>query len=97
MSEDIQVFTSGSGNWTKPSWATAVQVICIGGGGGGGGGNVVAAGTTFAGGGAGGGASRTECLYVAADLGSTEPYSVGAGGTAGTAGTGAGGGQPTLS
>jgi len=34
---DVQVYTTGTGNWTKPAWATLVRCICIGGGGGGGG------------------------------------------------------------
>jgi len=40
---DIQLYTSGSGNWSRPSSGGLVEVIVIaGGGGGGGGGKTVA-------------------------------------------------------
>src|SRR5262245_55311279 len=91
---DVQIFTSGSGNWTKPSWATAdslVRVILFGAGGGGGGGDRVASGACCPGAGGGGGGGRREMVFKASDLGATEPYSVGAGGTSGAAGTGSNG------
>ena len=40
MSIDAKIYTSGSGNWTKPSCPRVVRVITIGGGGGGGGGSL---------------------------------------------------------
>ena len=75
MSVDVQIFTvaSSPGNWTKPSWAKVVRVVCIGGGGGGGGGDTAASGVIARGGGGGGGASRSEVWYDADDLGTTEP------------------------
>lgn len=64
---DVQYYTSGSNNWTKPANAKTVHVWCIGGGGGGGSGR---RGTTNAsgGGGAGGSGAIAEAWFVAADL-----------------------------
>ena len=87
MSVKVDIYTSGSGNWTKPSWATLIRVVCIGGGGGGGGGGSGASTTAISGGGGGGGASLNETWFLASDLGSTEPYAVGVGGSAGAAGS----------
>jgi hypothetical protein len=36
MAANVQVFTSGSGNWTKPIGATYVRLIMFGAGGSGG-------------------------------------------------------------
>src|SRR5271157_4068211 len=86
---DIQVYTSGTGNWTKPTWATLVRAICIGAGGGGGGGVLAASTTAASGGGGGGGGGRKEAIFQPASLGSTEAYAVGSGSSGGAAGTGA--------
>ena len=51
MPVDVQAFTSGSGNWTKPAGATMVRVILVGAGGSGGGGDTAASGTVVSGGG----------------------------------------------
>lgn len=58
MPLDVQIFRSGSANWTKPSGCAVVQVICIGAGGGGGGGDTAISGTAVSGGGGGGGGDR---------------------------------------
>ena len=91
---DVQVFTSGSGSWTKPTSFTpsVVRVIAYGGGGGGGGGSSNTGAVVRSGGCGGGGGARAERTYLAADLASTESYSIGAGGTAGTAGASGGDG-----
>lgn len=82
----LNVYSSGSGSWSKPTGAQLVRVICIGGGGGGGGGVRRSSGGTYPAGG-GGGAARIEAWFKAVDLGSTESYSVGAGGGGGAGGT----------
>src|SRR5690348_15560588 len=84
-----------AGTWTKPVGLLFARVILIGAGGSGGGGDKQASGTAIAGGGGGGGGSRHEMIFQAADLGSTEPYSVGAGASGGVAGTGSNGGNGT--
>lgn len=33
MAVDVQTFSTGSGNWTKPAGATVVRVILVGAGG----------------------------------------------------------------
>jgi len=85
---DVQVFTSGSGNWTKPvtSYIPSYVVIeCVGGGGSAGGCAATAAGArAVATGGGGGGYARK--TIAASSLGATEPYAVGAGGSAPAAG-----------
>ena len=78
----VEVFTTSS-NWTKPSWAKTVKVVCVGGGGGGGGSFGVPSGqVTGGGGGAGGSVSMGE---FDANLLPTSSISitVGAGGTGG--------------
>src|SRR3974390_214747 len=92
---DVQVFTSGSSNWSKPAWATLVHVILYGAGGGGGGGDTAGSTTAVTGGGGGGGGGRADYIFKASALGNTEPYSVGAAGSSGSAGTGSGGGNGT--
>jgi hypothetical protein len=95
---NVQVFTTGSGNWSKPAGARFVQVECVGGGGAGGGTAAVsAAGGARGGGGGGGGYARK--VFAASALGATEAYVVGAGGTPGAAGAnnGGDGGDTTFS
>jgi hypothetical protein len=84
---DIQVFTA-SGTWIKPTYATYVQVTCMGGGGGGGGGGNQAAGATRYGGGGGGGGFRIQNLFLASELPSSVIATVGVGGKGGTQGSG---------
>ena len=56
----LEVFITSS-NWTKPSWAKTIKVVCVGGGGGGGGSFGVPSGqVTGGGGGAGGSVSMGE-------------------------------------
>lgn len=81
---DVQTFTSGTGNWTKPSSGNLVRVQVWGGGGSGG-----KSQNTDAGGGGGGG-SYAEVWFNIADLAGTEPYSIGAGGAAQTSANTAG-------
>jgi hypothetical protein len=90
---DVKVYTTGSGNWSKPTGAVGVRVILVGGGGGGGGGDKQVSGTIAQAGSSGGGACMLDIMYDAADLGTTEAYSVAAGGTLGAAGTGSSGGN----
>lgn len=77
---DIQTFTSGSGTWTKPSWARVVSGVLIGAGGGGGSGRVDAASTNRGGGGGGGAGGRTVFTLDAALLGPTAGVVIGVGG-----------------
>jgi hypothetical protein len=84
------VYTSGSGNWSKPAGARFVKVRVVGAGGGSGGTQATGASTQAAASGGGGG-GYTEKTYAASALGSTEPYVVGAGGSAGAAGANNGG------
>ena len=58
---DIQVYTSGSGTWSRPTTGNLVEIICIGGGGGGG------AGFTAFIGGSGGAGGRGE-LWVMEEI-----------------------------
>lgn len=78
----LEIFTTSS-NWTKPSWAKTVKVVCVGGGGGGGGSFGVPSGqVTGGGGGAGGSVSIGE--FDANLLPSSSiSITVGAGGTGG--------------
>ncbi len=87
QSVDLQTFTSGTTNWTKPTGAKAVRVECVGGGGGGGGGVGGAAGSARIGGGGGGGGGTNSAIFNATDLASTVSVTVGAGGNGGGGGT----------
>jgi hypothetical protein len=101
---NIQIFsTTGANTWTKPAGASVVEVVIYGGGGQGGGGDGNAAGTTRIGGSGGGGGAQNMRTFNAADLGSSETVTIGAGGTTGgTGGTngvgtaGQGGGVTTF-
>lgn len=86
----VTTYTSGSGTWTKTTGAKTVMVQAWGGGGAGGGRNGQNADS-----GGGGGGVYVENLFNAADLGATEAYAVGAGGTGGT-GSGPAGGNTTF-
>lgn len=72
----LTAYTSGSGNWSKPSVGTFVLVRLWAGGASGG----KASSSQTPGG--GGGGSYAERFYLLSNLGTTEAYSVGAGGAA---------------
>lgn len=80
----VYEFTS-SGTFTKPSGATFIMVEAWGAGGGGSSGRRGAAGTDRNGGGGGGGGAYTQRLFKAAEVGSTETVTIGAGGAGGAA------------
>lgn len=80
----IDVFNA-DGTWTKPSWATTVNIAAISAGGGGGSGRRGAASSARGGGGGGAGGSLSFVTYAAADLPSTLTITVPAGGAGGAA------------
>lgn len=89
----VQIFTSGSGTYTKPSNVTSILVEVIGGGGGGGGSTSGASQVGVASGGGGGGYAR---LWIPS-ASSTYSYAVGSGGAGGVGGAnGTAGGTTTF-
>lgn len=85
----INIYTSGSGTWTKPiSGITTVQIFGCGGGGSGGSGALVASSFAGSGGGGGGGGDCHWVSFQASDVPSTVSYSIPAAATGGTAKTG---------
>lgn len=81
LTADVQVYTGGgSATWTKPAWATTVQVALISGGGGGGAGRRGASGTASSGGAGGGGGGFASVTLSAAACGATESIQIGTGG-----------------
>lgn len=95
---DVQIFnlpsTVTNTQWhqyTIPSWATMLNIICIGGGGGGGGGFTRAAGSAGGGGGSGGSSALTRVTIPTMYLPNNLYIQVGAGGQGVTSGTGGSG------
>lgn len=82
---NVQAFATGSGNWTKPPNALWVRATIIGGGAGGGSGRCGVTSSERHGGSGGGAGGVVDVEFSAADLGTTEPYVVGAGGAGGAA------------
>lgn len=91
---NIQMFTSGTSNWLKPTHFNPVfvTVVLYGGGGGGGGGGSNTGAVVRNGGCGGGGGARIERTYLASDLNDIESVTIGASGTVGSAGASGGNG-----
>jgi hypothetical protein len=85
----IRIYTSGSATWTKPTGLHHILIKGTGGGGSGGGVAATGAGEVAASTG-GGAAGYFEKIIYAADLGSTETVTIGAGAAAPSAGNNAG-------
>jgi len=87
---NVVTYTSGSGNWTKPTNPTPTYIVVEVQGGGGGGGGSQATSTSEAGsGGGGGGGGYARKVYSASDLSgaSSFAYAVGSGGGGGSGNT----------
>lgn len=78
----VQIFTTGAGTYTPTAGTGSVMVEVLGGGAGG---ETATGGIIGGAGGGAGGYSRK--LYLATDIGASQPYSVGAGGASDTVGS----------
>lgn len=83
ITPNVQVFTTGTNTWTKPTGKTMAYVIAFGGGGGGGSGRRGAAGSIRSGGAGGASGAMSDNTFLLSDLASTETVIVGSGGTGG--------------
>lgn len=86
-SPTINLYTSASSTWTKPSGAKTVDIMLLGDGAGGGSGAQGAVNSAVCGGGGGGGGAYMERQFVASDLDATLTVTVGQGGAGGAAQT----------
>lgn len=92
----VTTFTA-DGTYDVPSWASWLDVVCVGGGGGGGAGHFAGGGTDRFGGGGGGAGGFVSARIEAADLPASLTVQVGAAGAAGSAAAGGTGGPSQLS
>jgi hypothetical protein len=84
-------FFTANGTWNKPAGAVTVHVTVLGGGSGGGAGASGTSGTVQCGGGGGAGGVLLSREFVASDLPSTVPITIGGGGNGGASVTGSSG------